>query len=197
MHADPDVTAWLARGPMSIDEAGDVIARFDAHVDAHGFGAWAVERRADALLVGVCGLSYEARATHPMAPCVEIMWRQARHAWGHGYMGEAAAAALADGFDRIGLGEIFAWTADTNLRSQQVMQRLDMLRQPARDFDRPALPEGHALRRHVVYVARSPAAAPACNGSARVPVSATCRSATRSYSRRHPRRSGLICPSMD
>ena len=155
MHADPDVTAWLARGPMSIVEAGDVIARFDAHVDAHGFGAWAVERRADALLVGVCGLSYEARATHPMAPCVEIMWRQARHAWGHGYMGEAAAAGLADGFDRIGLGEIFAWTADANLRSQQVMQRLEMLRQPARDFDHPALPEGHALRRHVVYVARS------------------------------------------
>ncbi|WP_321957332.1 hypothetical protein [Burkholderia cenocepacia] len=62
MHADPDVTAWLACGPMSIDEAGDVIARFDAHVDAHGFGPWAVERRADALLVGVCGLSHEARA---------------------------------------------------------------------------------------------------------------------------------------
>ncbi|ALX15523.1 GCN5 family acetyltransferase [Burkholderia cepacia JBK9] len=154
MHADPDVTAWLARGPMPADEARDVLARFDAHFDAHGFGVWAVERRADATLIGLCGLSREARATHPMAPCVEIMWRQARHAWGHGYVAEAAAAAMADGFGRIGLGEIFAWTADTNLRSQRAMQRLGMLRQPARDFDHPALPEGHALRRHVVYVAR-------------------------------------------
>ena len=68
-----------------------------------------------------------------MAPCVEIMWRQARHAWGHGYVVEAAAAALADGFDRIETGEIFAWTADTNLRSRYVMQRLGMQHQPARD----------------------------------------------------------------
>ena len=82
MHEDPDVTAWLARGPMSVDEASDVIARFDAHFEAYGFGPWAIERRADAMLIGVCGLSHEARATHPMAPCVEIMWRQARHAWG-------------------------------------------------------------------------------------------------------------------
>lgn len=155
LHADSDVTAWLARGPMSVDEASDVIARFDAHFDAYGFCPWAVERRADGMLIGVCGLSHEVRATHPMAPCVEIMWRQARHAWGHGYVAEAAAAALADGFERIGLGEILAWTADTNLRSQHVMQRLGMQRQPARDFDHPALPEGHALRRHVVYAARA------------------------------------------
>ncbi|WP_321789402.1 GNAT family protein [Burkholderia pyrrocinia] len=155
MHEHPDVTAWLARGPMPIDEASDVIAGFEAHFDAHGFGTWAVERRADAMLIGLCGLSHEARATHPMAPCVEIMWRQARHAWGRSYVAEAAAAALVDGFDRIGLGEIFAWTANTNLRSQHVMQRLGMQRQPARDFDHPALPEGHALRRHVVYATRA------------------------------------------
>lgn len=93
MHEDPDVTAWLARGPMSVDEASDAIARFDAHFDAHGFGPWAVERRADAMLIGVCGLSHEARATHPMAPCIEIIWRQARHAWGHGYAVEEIGRA--------------------------------------------------------------------------------------------------------
>nr|WP_230946069.1 GNAT family N-acetyltransferase [Burkholderia territorii] len=37
MHADPDMTAWLARGPMSVDEAGATIARFEAHFDANGF----------------------------------------------------------------------------------------------------------------------------------------------------------------
>nr|WP_236872135.1 GNAT family N-acetyltransferase [Burkholderia stabilis] len=82
MHAHPEVTAWLARGPMSVDEASDVIARFDAHFEAHGFGVWAVERRADATLIALCGLSHETRVTHPMTPCVEIMWRQAHHAWG-------------------------------------------------------------------------------------------------------------------
>ncbi|AFQ50137.1 GNAT family N-acetyltransferase [Burkholderia cepacia] len=155
MHADPDVTAWLARGPMSADEAGGVIARFDTPFDAHGFGVWAIERRADGALIGLCGLSREVRREHPMAPCVEILWRQARSSWGHGHVAEAAAAVLADGFGRIGLDEIFAWTAATNLRSRCVAQRLGMLRQSARDFDHPALPEGHALRRHVVFVARA------------------------------------------
>ncbi|KFG96805.1 GCN5 family acetyltransferase [Burkholderia paludis] len=154
LHAHPDVTAWLARGPMAVEEARDLIGRFDAHFDLHGFGTWAVERRADATLIGLCGLSQEARATHPMAPCIEIAWRQARHAWGHGYMAEAAAAALVDGFSRLGRREIFAWTAGTNLRSQHLMQRLGMQHLPARDFDHPALPAGHSLRRHVVYVAR-------------------------------------------
>ncbi|AOJ89692.1 GCN5 family acetyltransferase [Burkholderia sp. MSMB0856] len=152
MHADPDVTAWLARGPMSVDEAAATIVRFEAHFDAHGFGVWAIERRADGALIGLCGLSREVRDEHPMAPCIEIIWRQARSSWGHGHVGEAAAAVLVDGFGRIGLGEIFAWTAAANLRSRHVAQRLGMARQPLRDFDHPALPRGHALRQHVVFV---------------------------------------------
>ncbi|KWH07848.1 GCN5 family acetyltransferase [Burkholderia territorii] len=152
MHADPDVTAWLARGPMSVDEAEATIARFEAHFDANDFGVWAIERRADGALIGLCGLSRELHDEHPMAPCVEIVWRLARSSWGHGYTSEAATAVLADGFGRIGLGEIFAWTAAANQRSRQVAQRLGMARQPTRDFDHPALPEGHALRQHVVYV---------------------------------------------
>ncbi|WP_322026877.1 GNAT family N-acetyltransferase [Burkholderia sp. BCC1977] len=155
MHADPDVTAWLARGPMSVEEAEATIARFEAHVDAHGFGVWAMERRADGALIGLCGLSREVRGEHPMAPCVEILWRQARSSWGHGHVAEAAAAALADGFGRVGLGEIFAWTAATNQRSQRVARQLGMARQPMRDFDHPALPQGHALQRHVVFAARA------------------------------------------
>jgi len=32
-----------------------------------------------------------------------------------------------------------------------VMRRLGMTRDPADDFDHPALPPGHRLRRHVLY----------------------------------------------
>ncbi|WP_080427597.1 GNAT family N-acetyltransferase [Burkholderia ubonensis] len=110
------------------------------------------------LLIGLCGRHHEKWDGHPLAPCVEIAWRQARAAWGHGYMNEAASCVLADGFQRIGLADIFAWTTDANLRSQRLMQRIGMQRQPMRDFDHPALAGGHPLRRHVVYVARSRAA---------------------------------------
>ncbi|WP_425095341.1 hypothetical protein [Burkholderia ambifaria] len=34
MHSDPDVTAWLARSPMSVTDARATIARFEAQSDA-------------------------------------------------------------------------------------------------------------------------------------------------------------------
>jgi RimJ/RimL family protein N-acetyltransferase len=43
-------------------------------------------------------------------------------------------SALTDAFTRIGLTEIIADTAPDNPRSQAVMARLQMQRDPARDF---------------------------------------------------------------
>jgi len=57
-----------------------------------------------------------------------------RHAWGHGYATEAARAALNDAFARVGLAEVVSYTAADNPRSQAVMVRLQMLRDPSRDF---------------------------------------------------------------
>ena len=42
-------------------------------------------------------------------------------------------------------------TTVANLRSQRVMQKLGMTRDPADDFDHPVLPEGHHQRPHVLY----------------------------------------------
>jgi len=50
----------------------------------------------------------------------------------------------------MGLSEIFAVTATTNVRSQAVMRRIGMTRDPADDFDDPGVPEG-PLRRCVLY----------------------------------------------
>ena len=43
-------------------------------------------------------------------PCVEVGWRLASAHWGHGYAPEAARAALAFGFDDVGLDEIVSFT---------------------------------------------------------------------------------------
>src|SRR4029079_5724065 len=71
--------------------------------------------------------------------------------WGHGYATEAARLALRYGFGTLALSEIVAYTATTNRRSRALMERLGMRRDPADDFDYPGLPEGHPLRRHVLY----------------------------------------------
>src|SRR3546814_16735290 len=85
------------------------------------------------------------------SPCVEVGWRLARPFWGRGYASEGAREALRFGFADFGLPEIVSFTATTNRRSQAVMQRLGMTRDPADDFDQPKLPPGHRLRRHVLY----------------------------------------------
>jgi RimJ/RimL family protein N-acetyltransferase len=89
--------------------------------------------------------------TLPCSPAVEVGWRLARDAWGQGYATEAARAALSYGFDVLGLDAIVSFTATTNAPSIAVMQRLGMTRDPAEDFDHPAVPVGHPVRRHVLY----------------------------------------------
>jgi ribosomal-protein-alanine N-acetyltransferase len=84
-------------------------------------------------------------------PAVEVGWRLAVEAWGHGYATEAARAALAFGFEERGLDEIVSFTTPANVRSRAVMERIGMTRDPADDFDHPNLPPESPLRRHVLY----------------------------------------------
>src|SRR2546421_461682 len=57
-------------------------------------------------------------------------------------------------FRELVLDEIVSFTTPANARSTAVMRRLGMMHSPADDFDHPALPAGHALRRHALYRAR-------------------------------------------
>ena len=84
-------------------------------------------------------------------PCVEIGWRLAHDAWGHGYATEGARAALAFGFETLRLAEIISMTTPDNARSRHVMEKLGMSRDAADDFDHPNLPPQSPMRRHVLY----------------------------------------------
>ena len=113
-----------------------------------GYGPWAVEVPGVAPFIGYVGLkepTFEARFT----PCVEIGWRLAFAAWGHGYATEAARLAIAYGFGEGGLAEIVSFTVPANRRSIAVMERLGMRADGA--FEHPRLAPGHPLRTHVLY----------------------------------------------
>jgi RimJ/RimL family protein N-acetyltransferase len=137
------------------DAARDWVRRKRAHFDRHGFGPWVVELVRSGEFLGCVGLStvpYEAAFT----PAVEFGWRLARSHRGHGYATEAARHALADGFGRLGLREIVASTVPANWPSRRIMQRLGMDHVAGGDFDHPAVPVGHPLRRQVLYRAIAP-----------------------------------------
>jgi RimJ/RimL family protein N-acetyltransferase len=149
MNADARVMEFFPKR-LNRAESDAMVDRIEAHFSERGFGLWAIEVPGVAPFIGFAGLSVP-RFSAPFMPCVEVGWRLAFEHWGHGYATEAARLALGYGFGTLALPEIVSFTSATNHRSRAVMERLGMRRDSADDFDHPALPEGHPLRRHVLY----------------------------------------------
>ena len=131
MHADPQVMVDYPR-PLARAQSDAKLDRYAAAFERLGFCRWALETP-DGRFVGYTGVM-PAREAHPLGPHYELGWRLVRAAWGQGYATEAARAALGDVFQRIGLSEVLAYTAPDNARSQAVMARLGLQRDPERDF---------------------------------------------------------------
>jgi RimJ/RimL family protein N-acetyltransferase len=131
MHADPEVMVDYG-GPISRSESDAKLDRYMAAYREHGFARWAIEAHSGDFL-GYAGVMTRG-PDHPLGLHVEVGWRLVRHAWGFGYATEAARASLADVFDRVGLEAVIAYTSSDNFRSQAVMERLRMRRDPSRDF---------------------------------------------------------------
>jgi RimJ/RimL family protein N-acetyltransferase len=148
LSADPEVMRYFPS--THTREDSESLARlFAAGIAERGWGLWAVEVVGGAPFIGFVGLNVPGFEAH-FTPAVEVGWRLAREHWGHGYATEGARAAVAFGFDELGLEEIVSFTTEGNARSRRVMERLGMTHDPADDFDHPALPDW-PLRRHVLY----------------------------------------------
>lgn len=128
-----------------------MVGRVDGYFDRLGYGLWAVDRldmgpAGD--FIGFVGLA----PMHPGSPGaggVDVGWRLTPPAWGHGFATEAARASVTDGIRRLGLDEIWSWTAVLNTPSQAVMRRLGM-REHTRGLH-PDLPPDHPLAEHVTF----------------------------------------------
>lgn len=71
---------------------------------------------------------------HPLGVHHEIGWRFCRDAWGRGLATASARQALDHAWAALSLVEILSYTAADSLRSQGVMRRLGLRRDPERDF---------------------------------------------------------------
>lgn len=153
MNADPRVVEFLP-GPLSRAESDGRVDRFETHFQQHGFGFWAVEIPGVTPFAGFIGLAIPRFTAH-FTPCVEVGWRLDAAYWNQGYASEGARAALDFGFTALHLAEIVSLTVPQNVRSRRVMEKLGMTHAADEDFDHPLLPEGHPLRRHVLYRRRA------------------------------------------
>ena len=98
-----------------------IAARHTATYGRLGFGFWAVERRSDGALMGMCGLIkrdtlMEADVGYALMPAFR----------GHGYAREAAAACVRYAQQVLGLAEVWGITGPANAASATVLQQIGL-----------------------------------------------------------------------
>ncbi len=153
MGRSPAVMEYLG-GPASADDIDASMTRNRTCEAEHGHCFWAIERKADGVFLGFCGLKRGSVGT--IEGEIEIGWRLREDAWGQGYAKEAAIASLAWGWSNLDVTRIVAITVQANSASWGLMERLGMTRRPDMDFGHPLFPEDHPLHRHITYVIERP-----------------------------------------
>ena len=152
---DPDVMRFLL--PVEDDAAFEaMLGRLSSWHKDHGYTFWVLERRADGVVLGICGLKQGAPDT-PIENMIEIGWRLGSAHWGQGYAREAAQASLDWAWANLDVDEIVAITVQANGGSWGLMERLGMTRDIGGEFDHPLVAEGNPLRRHILYRIARPA----------------------------------------
>lgn len=152
LNADPRVREFFP-SLLTRKESDVSIDLMQNHIQKYHFGFFAVALIETGEFIGFIGLqkvSFPA-AFNALAPAIEIGWRLGFEHWNQGYATEGALQALEYGFETLAFKEIVSFTAIKNLRSRHVMEKIGMQTHSSEDFDHPNLPEGHALRKHVLY----------------------------------------------
>lgn len=122
VYSDPAVMAFLpGRAPRPLQRTEEAIEFFLDHWRRHGFGAWAVGRGADGVLLGQVGLQYLSNSQD-----VELFYAIGSPYWGQGYATEAGRASLRYGFEEIKLRRIVGLVAPDNEASERVLRKLGM-----------------------------------------------------------------------
>jgi ribosomal-protein-alanine N-acetyltransferase len=95
----------------------------------HGFGLWAMQRRADAALAGMCGL-----VRRDGLPEIDLGYALLPAFRGQGLVREAGSACLAHAARALGKRRVLAITDPDNERSIRVLAALGMVRDMSIDY---------------------------------------------------------------
>jgi RimJ/RimL family protein N-acetyltransferase len=118
--ADPRVGRWLG-GVADRARAAEMLARWIAHWDAHGFGLWSARDRESGALIGRGGLLATIVAG---SGAIEAGWAVATERWGQGLATELGAAAIQVAERDLRVRELVSFTLPDNLASRRVMEKL-------------------------------------------------------------------------
>jgi ribosomal-protein-alanine N-acetyltransferase len=120
MHLDPEVMKTLG-GVRTEDETRRWLRKNLGHWSLHGFGLWTFRDKTDGGFVRRCGLR---RVQVDGANHVELGYALVKGYWGMGLATEMATAAVAVGFEKLGLENLIALVDAANTASRRVAERL-------------------------------------------------------------------------
>ena len=109
-----------------------------------GFGPYAVVEQHSQKVIGYCGLFYFPNVNGQ--PEVEIGYRLAQSAWGHGYATEAAGAVRDYAFTDLGIRRLIAIIDPSNLASIHVAKKIGM------HYEQDVVFKGYSHADHVYVV---------------------------------------------
>jgi len=145
LNSDPDVMEFFP-SCLTRERSDNLVDRFSDYINQNGFGFWAVELKEEKRFIGFTGLM----ELNPTLAAIEIGWRFAKAYWRNGYAYEAASASMTFGFEELMLDRIVAITTLKNIKSQNLMEKLGMVRQ-SELFAHPSVEDGNPMKMHCVY----------------------------------------------
>jgi RimJ/RimL family protein N-acetyltransferase len=124
--ADPEVMRYIGDGSIRTrDECALQLDAFTRGWTDRGFGLWCMAPLDTDVCIGFVGLALPDFLPEIM-PAVEIGWRLARAAWGHGYATEAALAVRDYAFGTVGVDRLVSVAHAENPASHNVMRKIGM-----------------------------------------------------------------------
>jgi len=134
---------------LRTEESNTAARKFMNLLEKRSWGFWAIEEKLSGKFIGYAGL-HAPKTKFPFSPCVEIAWRVADKYWENGYVLELGKEILDCAFEVIGLDEIVYFSSIHNIKAENIMQQLDMIKAEEL-FLHPFVDKRHRLSKHYLY----------------------------------------------
>ncbi len=114
---DADVRRFVDGKVLSFEESSEYVEINIRQYQTHGYGRYAVRLKENRTLIGMCGFLNEPYG-------IDFGYRYSKGSWGKGLGFEAAKEVLAYGFSELGLERVVGLTAEQNIRSIRILEKL-------------------------------------------------------------------------